>query len=306
MTSGATPERAASPENFAMSIGPESWRMEPVPRKRRPTIWPVTCTCRTFSRQDAASAADEPEAADDRLLLRGEADAPVLAFLDGDDVQRERLASALHDHLDGLRAVLVERGGRLADEAHDLEVEDDGLAVHGDDLVPDLQARLRAGIVRDDAGDDRGNRGVQARVADVVLAARLGREVERERRAVAHDPDGQLLARGEAGLDLDLLPRLHGFARDRVDAVAFLDARLLGRAPVVDDLHDGRLGLVGRDLDADEEREGREEEREDEVHAGSGEEDQEALEARAGLRRAPPRPPATMSLSSGPSPTTFT
>ena len=49
--------RAASPENFAMSIGPESCRIEPAPRTSRPTVTKVVSVCLTFSSHEAASAA---------------------------------------------------------------------------------------------------------------------------------------------------------------------------------------------------------------------------------------------------------
>src|SRR5665647_1853419 len=118
----------------------------------------------------------------------------------------------------------------------------------------------------------------------VVLRARLGGQPQVERLSVALDADRELFARSEARLELHLFPRRYGLARDRRDAVPRLDPRPLGRTLVVDDLHDRGLALVLRDLDADEEGERGEEERQDEIHARPREEDEEALEARPGLR----------------------
>jgi len=55
--SAAAPVLTASPENFAMSTGPESWRIEPEPETIRLIVCATAAVCLRFSVQEAPMAA---------------------------------------------------------------------------------------------------------------------------------------------------------------------------------------------------------------------------------------------------------
>ena len=174
-TSGTAPVRAASPENFAMSRGPDMDFMLACPRKSRPSIESVMRKSVSTRRQPSTTACLDREALEHLGQIRADldADAPGVAFLLRRDRRRGGLAAALVRDRERARRVLLDGGdepvlhlGRAAPDVVAGDREDD-------------VARLQPGGLGRAAGDDHADAAAQvladlrvhARVADVVLAA---------------------------------------------------------------------------------------------------------------------------------------
>src|SRR5687767_2114451 len=205
-----------------------------------------------------------------------------------------RAADAAPLVLDGERPRRPARHRAHEGREHLFRSASDLLARDGQDHVARLQARGLRRRAGDDHRDARPHGAAEVRqqpdVAEVVFRARLRDDVELGPRPAPIDLDAKLLARVHPEDELDVAPARRLLPVHRDDAVARSEARGRAGGFRLDDLDDRRLELVRGNADADREHRRVEEDREEEVHEGAGEQDERSLPAlpdRGGrLRRA--------------------